>query len=91
MAEPAGHVTEPRRVTAAHRVQQRPAGEPVGAQAVQDRRGKPAAGGERRVGVQRIAVTGQAVQQRLFRPGRLGDTQVGVALGPRPGLGVPGA
>ena len=41
----------------------------VGAQPVQDRRGEPGGGGEFRVRMQRVAVTGQPVEQRLISPG----------------------
>ena len=61
---------EPGRVAAAQRVQQRPAGEAVGAQPVQDRPVEAAHRGERRVGVQRVAVARQPVEQRLVRAGR---------------------
>ena len=74
--EPPGHGPEPGRVRAAQRVQQRAPGEPVGAQAVQDRPAEPAAGRERRVRVQRVPVAGQPVQQRLFRPGGHGHRVV---------------
>ena len=77
--EPAGHRAEPGRFDR-NRVQQRPAGDPVGT----GRGREPAPGGELRVGVQRVAVTGQPVQQRLLRPGLLLDPQVGVTFGPLP-------
>ena len=52
----------------AHRVQERPAGEPERAETVQDRAVESAHGGERRVGVQRVAVAREAVDQA---PGRV--------------------
>src|SRR5690606_7333679 len=71
--EPPGHRVEPVRVGSAERVQQRPAGEAVGAQPVQDRAGEPAACGEGGIGVQRVAVPGQPVEQRLLGPGGVAD------------------
>ena len=49
----------------APRLQQRAPGEPVGAQPVQDRAVEAAHRGERRVGVQRVAVARQPVDERL--------------------------
>ena len=49
----------------------------VGAQAVQDRRREAGRLGERRVGVQRVAVAAQAVEQRLLRGDRVRHVGVG--------------
>ena len=57
-------------VGAAQRVQQRPAGDAVRAQSVEDRLVEARELGDRRVGVQRVAVARQAVEQR---PGRRGS------------------
>ena len=62
-------------------VQERPAGEAVGAQAVEDRPVEAAHGRERRVGVQRVAVARQPVDQRLVGAGLQLDGVVGVAVG----------
>ena len=62
-------------------VEQRPAGEAVGAQAVEDRLREAAHGRERRVGVQRVAVARQAVDQRLVLAGRVGHLVVGRPVG----------
>ena len=74
-------VVEVRRITAAQRVQQRPAGEAIAAQTVQDRPVEAAHRGERRVGVQRVAVAGEAVHERLVGRRLVGDDVIGIALG----------
>ena len=74
-------VVEPHRVAGAHRVQERPAGEAVAAQAVQDRTVEATDRGERRVRVQRVAVAGQPVDERLVDRGLVGHDVVGVAFG----------
>ena len=76
-----------RRIRPAHGVQQRTAREAVGAQPVQDRGREPTSGGERRVGVQRIAVAGQSVEQRLVGVVAYSTTSSGSRSGgcvPRP-------
>ena len=91
---------EPRRdggdlrgVTAAEFADQRAAGDPVGAQPVQDRLGEAGQlSREPRIAVQRIAVAGQPVDQRLVLAGRQRDPRIGLAVGdlgrhrPLPGL-----
>ena len=81
LREPALDRLEPRRVAAAHRVEQRPAGEPVGAQPVEDRLREAGQRRERRVGVQRVAVAVESVEQRLVGAGRVRDDLVGRAVG----------
>ena len=68
-------------IGAAQGVEQRPPGEAVRAQAVQDRAVEAGEGGEARIGVQRVAVAGQPVQQRLRRQRRVADLVVGGAVG----------
>ena len=70
-------VVEPGRVRAAQHVQQRPAGEAVAAQPVEDRPVEPAGGGERRVGVQRVAVAVEPVDERLVGRRLVRDLVVG--------------
>ena len=67
-------------VAVAQAVQQRPTGEPVAAQAVEDRAVEAAHRGELRVAVQRVAVAAEPVDQRLVGRGLVGDLDVGGAL-----------
>ena len=61
-------------------VQEAATGEPVGAEAVEDRTVEAAHGGEGRVVVQRVAVARQPVDQRLVGAGLQLDGVVGVAV-----------
>ncbi|KAG1648201.1 hypothetical protein GQR58_030039 [Nymphon striatum] len=80
-AEPSAHGLETAGVATADAVQQCPAGKAVGAEAMQDRLVEAAHCGERRVGVQRIAVAVETVEQGLVVAGFVGDHMVGVPIG----------
>ncbi len=74
-------VPEARGVAATDRVQQRPAGEAVAAQAVEDRAVEATDRGERRVGVQRVAVAREPVHEGLVTQRRVRHDMVRIALG----------
>src|SRR5258708_39492536 len=88
-AEARLHRAEAFRVRPAQGMQQRTAGEAVRAQAVQDRSLEAATGGERRIGVERIAVARQAIEEGLLRARRVLNAVVRFPFGLLPGDGRP--
>src|SRR5207248_10122426 len=85
--KPRLHGPEPGRIRIAQAVQQRPAGETVGAEPVQDRPLETASRRECRVRVQRVAVTREPVEQSLLGPRLVLDAKLRLALRPLPVTG----